>query len=233
MARISKDYEERLKELLDAAQQLFFEKGYEKVSVNHIIKKVGVAKGTFYHYFKTKEDLLDKLVARFSDQMLIEVEKLVARDDLDALQKLNGVFASSRAIKGDNVQLMMMLLKALYNENNLRLRHKIIRARIDMITSPFSKIISQGVDEGLFDVKHPTETAEMIFHLNVNFNDSIGELILKIENEPTCFELIYRKVETYEYSIEKILGLPPNSLNVANREYLKKFIPDNDSGTGK
>ncbi len=60
MVRVTKEYDQRLQELLDTARQLFFEIGYEKTSVNDIIDRVGVAKGTFYHYFKTKEDLLDK-----------------------------------------------------------------------------------------------------------------------------------------------------------------------------
>ena len=69
MARITKEYYERKNEILDAAQELFLTQGYEKTSVDNIIKKVGVAKGTFYYYFKSKEDLLDKLVKRMTDKI--------------------------------------------------------------------------------------------------------------------------------------------------------------------
>jgi len=55
--RISKDGDIRKQELLDAALQLFYEKGYEKTSVNDIIEKVGVSKGAFYYYFKSKEEV--------------------------------------------------------------------------------------------------------------------------------------------------------------------------------
>ena len=58
--RISKDYDVRKNEILDMAQKLFFEMGYEQTSVSNIIDAVGVAKGTFYYYFKSKEELLEK-----------------------------------------------------------------------------------------------------------------------------------------------------------------------------
>ena len=51
MARVTKEYRERKNEILDAAQELFLTQGYEKISVDNIIKKIGIAKGTFYYYF--------------------------------------------------------------------------------------------------------------------------------------------------------------------------------------
>ena len=74
MVRITKEYDERLTEFLETAQQLFFQKGYEKTSVNDIIKKIGVAKGTFYHYFKSKKDLLDKIVKGYVVKTLLKVK---------------------------------------------------------------------------------------------------------------------------------------------------------------
>ncbi|MGB6371054.1 MAG: TetR/AcrR family transcriptional regulator, partial [Atribacterota bacterium] len=59
MVRIIKKYDERRTEFLDTAQELFFTKGYEQTAVETIIKKMGLSKGTFYYYFKSKEDLLD------------------------------------------------------------------------------------------------------------------------------------------------------------------------------
>ena len=53
--RIVKEHEERKNEILDTAEILFEEKGYDKCSVNDILNRIGIAKGTFYHYFKSKE----------------------------------------------------------------------------------------------------------------------------------------------------------------------------------
>jgi AcrR family transcriptional regulator len=50
--RVTKDPEIRRKELMDAAEKLFLEHGYEETAVSDIVKKTGVAQGTFYYYFK-------------------------------------------------------------------------------------------------------------------------------------------------------------------------------------
>ena len=53
------------RELIDAAHRLFLDKGFEATSVGEIVEAADVAKGTFYFYFKTKDDILLALRARF------------------------------------------------------------------------------------------------------------------------------------------------------------------------
>ncbi|ABP66353.1 TetR/AcrR family transcriptional regulator [Caldicellulosiruptor changbaiensis] len=64
--------------LLEAAYNLFIEKGITNTAIDEIVKKAGVAKGTFYLYFKDKEDILEKLILRKSAEIvkkaLAEVE---------------------------------------------------------------------------------------------------------------------------------------------------------------
>jgi AcrR family transcriptional regulator len=223
MVRISKEYEERLKELLDAARELFFEKGYQTTSVNDIIEKVGVAKGTFYHYFKTKSDLLDKLVERFTESIHVEIKKLVKRTDLNALEKINGFFALGRTFKARNIELMKLLLKALYNEENLVMRHRMIRDRIKSTLPEFVKIIDQGIKEGVFNVANSRELAELIYYLGININELAGELILTLSKNPENIDIIERKIKAYESSIEKILGIAEGSISIADRDYIDMF----------
>jgi AcrR family transcriptional regulator len=59
--RVTKDPEIRRKELMDVAEELFLENGYEETAVSDIVKKAGVAQGTFYYYFKSKETKLDAI----------------------------------------------------------------------------------------------------------------------------------------------------------------------------
>ncbi|HBT17621.1 MAG TPA: TetR/AcrR family transcriptional regulator, partial [Firmicutes bacterium] len=65
--RITKEYDERRNEILDTAEELFNMKGYDKCTVNDILKAVGIARGTFYYYFKSKEEVLDAIVSRYTD----------------------------------------------------------------------------------------------------------------------------------------------------------------------
>ena len=57
-----KDGEERKKEILMIARKLFVEKGYDQTSINDILKIIEIAKGTFYYYFTSKEELLEEII---------------------------------------------------------------------------------------------------------------------------------------------------------------------------
>lgn len=223
MVRISKEHDERLKELLDTAQQLFFQKGYHNTSVNDIIAAVGVAKGTFYHYFKTKGELLDRLVERFTFQLQGEIDNVMEQGDLDAMGKFNALMAQSRAIKTKNLALMKMLLKALYNEDNLILRHKILRSRMKMMIPKFAAIIEQGKTEGTFTVDDPQETAELIYTMGLNANETVGQLLLTLQDNPGNMDTIERKLHAYERAMERILGIPEGSFTVGDREAIEMF----------
>lgn len=61
----TKPAEVRREELMAAAEELFLEKGYDETSVDEIVKLAGVAKGTFYLHFRSKDDVLIGLRERF------------------------------------------------------------------------------------------------------------------------------------------------------------------------
>lgn len=64
--------------LLNHAYTLFTQQGFNKTTISDIVRESGLAKGTFYLYFKDKYDLRDQLVAKMSSQILLEAEKAIA-----------------------------------------------------------------------------------------------------------------------------------------------------------
>jgi AcrR family transcriptional regulator len=224
--RITKEYDERLKELLDTAQELFFQKGYMQVSVRDIIEKVGVAKGTFYHYFKSKEDLLDQLVNRFSEHALARARVVVEDKGLRAQEKLNRFIATFRDAKIEKVELIKMLMKVMYTDDNLILRYKMFKRNAKMSRRLFSDIIRQGVVEGIFDPVDPEEAPGVIFAMGYYMNEEVVGLLLGINEKPSNIELIERKINVYERSVERILGASPGTFAVGDRRYIDIFRID-------
>lgn len=76
--RIVKEYEERRKEILETAERLFLTKGYTKTTVNDILKEIGIAKGTFYHYFKSKEEVMDEIIMRIIKEDVTKAKRIVS-----------------------------------------------------------------------------------------------------------------------------------------------------------
>ncbi len=56
--------EERKNLILDQAQRLFVERGFAATTVEDILNRAGIAKGTLYHHFSGKEDIMRQLIAR-------------------------------------------------------------------------------------------------------------------------------------------------------------------------
>lgn len=224
MPRVLKEYDERKSEFLDAAQQLFYTRGYEQTSVNAILEKVGVAKGTFYHYFKSKEALLDSLIERMTDQIIVLIEEVVEHADLDAITKLNQVFETSASWKAAHKDLILTLIRSIYNDDNILLRRKMFRRSTSRASPLVAKVIRQGLAEGVFNTRYPAEVSEMIFMQSNNLGDKIAELMLSLEEHPENRESIFQILEVYEDAVERFLGAPQGSIHLADRATLEELL---------
>jgi len=223
MARITKEYHERKNEILDVAQELFLTQGYEKTSVENIIKKVDVAKGTFYYYFESKEDLLDELVKRMTSKIQIEIKKIVEKTDLDAVSKLEKAYSVASNIKLENIHLIKLMSKILYEKDNLILRYKVYKSNVELVVPEFAKVIDQGVKDKLFNTPYPYEAAKLFFQLGSILGDTTSKLFLELDEKPGNIDKLVKEFEVYEDAIERILGAKKGTINIVNRETLRNF----------
>ena len=69
MSKIETNKEQKRNSLLDSAFTLFIDNGFNKTSIADIVKKAGVAKGTFYLYFKDKYDIRNHLISHKANQV--------------------------------------------------------------------------------------------------------------------------------------------------------------------
>ncbi len=99
--RIVKEYEERRKEILETAERLFLTKGYTKTTVNDILKEIGIAKGTFYHYFKSKEEVMDEIIMRIIKEDVTKAKRIVSNPDIPVLDKLFKILMEQSPKSGD------------------------------------------------------------------------------------------------------------------------------------
>ncbi|MRN53237.1 TetR/AcrR family transcriptional regulator [Paenibacillus monticola] len=157
MVRVSKKPQERRNELLDAAMQLFNEKGYEQTSVSDIVKKVGVAQGTFYYHFKSKDEMVNAACERALAVRIEEVEKTVEHAQWGAPEKLTRIFTEAFPPERDEA-----MFDYLHKEDNSSLHQKWIVAEIQALIPYVKKIVRQGVEEGSFTGKQPEVAMEFL-----------------------------------------------------------------------
>jgi AcrR family transcriptional regulator len=78
----------RDREVLDAAARVFYQRGYSDASVQDVADELGILKGSLYHYIKTKEDLLFRLLLETHDEIYEILEEVAALEGLDPLERL-------------------------------------------------------------------------------------------------------------------------------------------------
>jgi AcrR family transcriptional regulator len=169
MTRIIKDPEERKAELMDIAEQLFVEKGYDHTSPSDIIRKAEIAQGTFYYYFSSKDDLVQAIICRYLDRLADRVNRIADDPLLDTSKKL--LMISDALI--DLSRKKMGIVGGATVDRSLSGRADYvcqIKARLLHIVQ---QIVQQGVDEGQFETEFPDETAEMIFFVSQYLNHEL------------------------------------------------------------
>lgn len=176
MAKTAKNHKLKKNELVEIAEKLFLEKGYEETTVDEILHASGLSKGGFYHYFKSKEEVLAESISNFADNLLNELEPLIEDKKLNALEKLRRFMEIKTASQKSNKELlnyMRMLMESdfTFYKFTLTITQKYIE--------PFARIIEQGAKEGTFKVEFPRETADILLRTVTSFPQSIfyGEYI--------------------------------------------------------
>ena len=159
MAKTAKNHNLKKTELIELAEALFIEKGYELTSIEDILKASGLSKGGFYHYFKSKEEVLVEGMKSFAENMLQELEPIIEDKELTALEKFNR-FMDKKAVlqkpQKEMAKYFIMLMKSDFTY------HKYCVTITQMYLQPFTQIIQQGVEEGIFTVDFPRETADIL-----------------------------------------------------------------------
>ncbi|MFB6291257.1 MAG: TetR/AcrR family transcriptional regulator [Candidatus Bipolaricaulia bacterium] len=223
------DSETRKGELLEAASDLFLENGYRETSVNSIVESIGVSKGTFYYYFDSKEDVLDGLVQKLGEPIYQKIDEIIARDSLNAIEKLNRIFSASRRTKLDNKKDLRKIFHLMYRPENLRLRDKIQKQTVERSAPKIAKVLKQGIDEGTLDTPFPEEASRLIFRIGTDLQEDMAEALLSEETEIDREEYVC-KYRAYENAIERVIGATEGSIELLGEEDLKKFLSYLDRG---
>jgi AcrR family transcriptional regulator len=168
MIRIKKKPEERRREIVSASRDLFLRKGYENTTMQDVMATLLIAKGTVYHYFKSKEALLEAVVDDMVSEYLAVVEKSLNNFRGTALDTMRVLIAAGR-IAPDQLDT----LNAIHTSGNTELHLRLLAVTISRLAPLYAKVISQGCEEGVFCVDHPLECAEMVL-AGVQFLTDIG-----------------------------------------------------------
>ncbi len=162
--RSSKDSADRQREFVETAIKLFSEKGYENTTIDDIVAAMGVAKGLFYYYFKTKDDVLYALVDDMVDGYAKNIDRIMFGTYENPVDRLIALMTPNAS----NTERSKLLM-GLFREEKNRGFHNLLVKKITLFLEPaLVKTITQGISEKALSVKYPEQTAHTLVLLLVD-----------------------------------------------------------------
>ena len=155
--RETKDSDERRQEFVDAAEKLFRENGIVDTTVNNIVKELNVAKGLFYYYFKSKDDVIDAISAKYAEAFNESMRKSMSTPDWS--MRINQFTENcvlsftelNKRLKGDSEGVDLSQLTMLSIEE----------APIASLRTS-QNLLEEGNSNGMISVDNPEYYAELI-----------------------------------------------------------------------
>ena len=217
----------RRAELIDCAQRLFLEKGYERTTVGDVIAATALSKGAFYHHFRAKEDLLEAIAERFARQAVDQAAGAQADPRLNALQRLNLMLAMTREWKGEHLPALRAMFTTLLRPDNAVLYHRIVGAVFQAMAPTLTAVIEQGQAEGVFDLTDASIAAEALLWLGEGRRLLVVQALDAAEagDIDGATRMLLKRLRAEEAMIDRILGLPAGSIQLAGSDdYLRSMV---------
>lgn len=197
--RIVKDAEERKNEILDVAERLFCTKGFDNTSTNDILNEIGIARGTLYYHFKSKEDILDAMIERLTNQMVEKASVIALDESMPVLERLTRTMLS---LNVDN-ELGDMIMEQVHRPQNALMHQKLEERLLGRVNKLITKIAEDGIREGIMQTDYPAEAVEMIMTYSYVAFDSMVKYSEEEEN---------RKIRGFIYHAERVFGMEKGAL---------------------
>jgi AcrR family transcriptional regulator len=209
---------------LDVAQRLVQTKGYEAMSIQDVLDELEASKGAFYHYFDSKQALLEAVVERFADGAMASLAPVLNDPNLPALRKLEKVFAGIANLKAEQKELMLAIIEVWNSDHNAIVREKVRRLSERIMVPLFSSVVRKGVDEGTLKVDSPDETARVLVSLMQGFQAQATDLFIARQAGTVSFESVQRAVAANTEAFERIVGVPKGSVKLTDEPTLRLWF---------
>lgn len=140
---------DRTKEaIIQSAIELFKDKGYYKTSIDEIVNRAGIAKGTYYYYFKQKDDVLLRIIKNDFNEYFNLPEQIAFSDEYNAVEKLEKILKSLFSTLDSPSGIESYFSKGI----PIQFKAAIDEIRVKKLLPLVNKIIEQGNLEKRFDV---------------------------------------------------------------------------------
>ena len=206
--RVVKEAAERRKEILDVAGELFVTKGYDKTSTNDILDRIGIARGTLYYHFKSKEDILNAMIERINSSLIARAQTIASDTSIPVIDRFVMTIAG---LKVDS-EIGQEIIDQVHKPQNALMHQKMQKNLLEGILPILVRLVDEGKRQGIFHMEYPAETIEMLILYSGTVFD--GDY-----DEPG--ERSGKRIEAFLFNTERLLGAKEGSVQSSMRKLFR------------
>ncbi|WFS63704.1 TetR/AcrR family transcriptional regulator [Pseudodesulfovibrio thermohalotolerans] len=155
--------EEKQRRVLDEATVEFAEHGYHQASINRIVDRLGIAKGSLFKYFGTKQGLFEHIFGHAVAGFKKPLKAIRATPDLDFFERIEQSFLAGAKFVDEHPNLYRIYLKMLFNEN-FPLRERFLGEIRGANAKYLRQLIENGIKAGELPVSLDVDMAVFTLH---------------------------------------------------------------------
>lgn len=214
--------------ILDTAERLFAEHGWDAVGISDILKETGLSRGGFYHYFRAKSDLLDAIMTRMTEQAIAVAHAAAQRQASSDLARLNSFFAELAAWKSSRGSEMRFLADLMMRTSSGGLFQRVNTAANAAMCPILAGIISDGMARGSFNCPDATLCAETILSITGHRRKLLQDALAA--DRPVEPGDLSARLKVEGIFIDRLLGLPEGSITTCTAQDMTLFLPQYPTG---
>ncbi len=199
-------YEAKRDTIITAALRILADQGYDALTVEEVLSAAGVSKGTFYHYFPSKQALVEASLLAVSDSIVSGATTAGTPDDDSPERLLEPFLALVQPPADTHAPVNRALAQVLLQTPSLEtLRTRMFDLLAERLTPLVTEALDLGARRGLFRIADPPVTAELLVSLTLSARARVLALISSADAA--------RWADAYLTIVERTLGLPPDTLS--------------------
>lgn len=216
--------EMRKEAIMKTAEKLFFEMGYAETSIQDILDALSISKGGFYHYFDSKNALLEEICRERSARDIERIRAELFSGKFSPVQKLNLLLGALHLFNREDARFVAMVLKVSYVDGDVHFRDQMRTYMQDNLRMMVDEVLREGMADGSFFTRNPGQLGRILLMLGYDVNDEVCRILAAEHENPECVIAIIDLLDAYRESVENLCGARFGSISLFDLEHLMDAV---------
>ena len=214
----------RKEAIIRTAEKLFFEKGYEETSIQDILDALSISKGGFYHYFESKNALLEEISRQKCAANIEHIRMELFSGKMNSVQKANLLLSAIFPFGRESAEYNALTFKVSYIDGDVHFRDQTRQFMLDALCPLLDDTISLGISDESFFVRYPGHASRILLMLGYDACEEACRMLADDAENPDIIIDMMDLLYAYREAVEVILGAQHGSIQLFNVEQILEAI---------